>query len=230
MSDNNPLTLSLVTDKDEPNYHWFDTDAYGWWDNSGTLSSVPYFEAVPGLLDDLLRNSSDREQLRLPLGGRYDCETKNRIRDCTEACSNPSFLFTPTNIRVCTALASVALLVQNGTYSIDRSDAQAVQTMDSFHIPDLSTYNATRVFAYVAECIPESCATPRLGECTDDLRRLAQVPIQADSLRNITSTLSQYCDKTNLQLSADIAGPGVSFGLPRQWTGWCGVNANQWRR
>jgi len=195
-----------------PNYDWFRGFDYSWFDagNLGNLSSIPFFETVPERLDGLVKTSSARQQLRLGFGPG-DCETLLGSRNCTEACSDPSSLFTPTNLRACTALAGAALLVQNETYSVDRSDAQTVEAIDSWQVPDLSTFNATDVFAHVGRCIPQSCTVMRLGVCAESVQDLGSVEIKADSLALISSRLGHYCDGVDLEINTDIAGPGVGF-------------------
>jgi len=198
-----------------PNYDWFRGFDYSWFDagNLGNLSSIPFFETVPERLDGLVKTSSARQQLRLGFGPG-DCETLLGSRNCTEACSDPSSLFTPTNLRACTALAGAALLVQNETYSVDRSDAQTVEAIDSWQVPDLSTFNATDVFTHMGRCIPQSCTVMRLGVCAESVQDLGSVEIKADSLALISSRLGHYCDGVDLEINTDIAGPGVGFSLP----------------
>jgi len=198
-------------DHPEPTYDWFGDLDYSWFDNSGSLASVPFFEAVPDQLARMAETSSARRQLRLTFGPR-DCTTTSGSRNCTDACSDPSALFAPENFRACTALAGAALLVQSETYSVDRSDAQTVQVMDSLRVPELSAYNASALFTRVAECISESCTVgSKLGKCPDDLRSLAGIEVRADNLGNVSSRLAHYCGGLNVDISADIAGPGVSF-------------------
>ncbi|KAK2809240.1 hypothetical protein FQN50_004076 [Emmonsiellopsis sp. PD_5] len=209
MSANSRPTSALVMGDDpEPNYNWFGNFDYSWFDDSGSLSSVPYFEAVSEQLDTMIEASSTQRQLRLGFESS-DCITVSGTRNCTEACSNPSSLFTPTNLRACTALAGAALLVQNNTYSVDRSDAPTAEAIDSWQIPDLSAYNATGVFASVAECIVESCAVSKLGKCADGVRNLGGVEIKVDDLQTFSSQLQHFCDGTDPRINADIAGPGV---------------------
>jgi hypothetical protein len=206
-------------DDPEPNYNWFGNLHYSWFDNSGGLSSVPYFEAVSEKLDTMIEISSTRRQLRLGFEPS-DCVTVSGTRNCTEACSNPSALFTPINLRACTALASAALLVQNDTYSVDRSDARTADAIDSWQIPDLSTYNATGIFASVAECIAQSCAVSRPGKCADDVRNLGAVEIKVDDLQTFSSQLQHFCAGTDPRINVDIAGPGVGFA-PRRHSTMC---------
>jgi hypothetical protein len=203
--------ISIVMGSDPaPNYNWFGEFDYGWFDNGhfGNLSSIPSFETVPERLHGLLKTSSARQQLRIGFSPN-DCETESGARNCTEACTDPSSLFTPTNLRACTTLAGAALLVQNNTYSVDQSDEQTVEAIDFWQLPDLSTYNATDVFARVAQCIPQSCAVAALGKCGQDVRDLGSVEIRADNLALIASRLEHYCDGVNLEINTDIAGPGV---------------------
>ncbi|KAK3384705.1 hypothetical protein B0T24DRAFT_609339 [Lasiosphaeria ovina] len=193
-----------------PSYDWFKGFDYSWFDagNLGGLSSIPFFETVPERLDGLLKTSSARQQLRLGFGPG-DCKTLSSSPNCTEACSDPSFLFTPTNLRACAALAGAALLVQNGTYSVDWSDAQTAEAIGFWHVPDLSTFDATDVFTRVAQCIPQSCTVARLGECAENVQDLGSVEIKADNLALISSRLGHYCDGVDLEINTDIAGPGV---------------------
>jgi hypothetical protein len=203
--------VSLVMGRDPaPNFNWFQKFDYGWFDtgNLGNLSSYPFFETVPKRLDELLRASTDRQQLRIGFGPS-DCETASRLRNCTEACSDPSSLFRLTNLRACTTLAGAALLVQNGTFEVDRSDSQTVDAIDFWQVPDLSTYNASVVFRHVAQCIPQSCAVGRLGGCAEDVQNLGVIEINAGNLAVISSRLKQYCDGVELEINSDIAGPGV---------------------
>jgi hypothetical protein len=196
-----------------PTYNWFGNLDYSWFDNSGSLASVPFFEVVPDQLAQMVETSSARRPLRLTFGPG-DCMTAFQSRNCTEACSNPSTLFAPANLRACTALAGAALLVQNETYSVNPSDTQTAEVMNAWRVPELSAYNATAVLGRVAECISESCTVvSKLKECPDDLRTLASVEVKADNLGALSSRLARYCDRMNVEVSADIAGPGVSFEI-----------------
>lgn len=211
MAATEPSKIPLVMGDDpEPNYNWFGDFDYAWFQNSGTFSSVPYFESVPDQLDELVETSAARRPLRLGFGPN-ECTTVSGSRNCTEACSDPSFLFTPANLGACTTLASAALLVQNGTYAVNQSDAETIATTDSWHIPDLSTFNATGVLESLVACIPESCTVSKLGECTDDVENISGVEIRPENLALISSKLGHYCDNTNLETNPDIAGPGVGF-------------------
>jgi len=196
-----------------PTYNWFGDLDYSWFDNSGSLASVPFFEVVPDQLAQMVETSSARQPLRLTFGPG-DCTTTSRSQNCTEACSNPATLFAPANLRACTALAGAALLVQNETYSVNPSDAQTAEVMNAWQVPELSAYNATALLGRVAECISESCTVvSKLGECPDDLRTLAGMEVKADNLGALSSRLARYCDGIKVEVSADIAGPGVSFEI-----------------
>lgn len=211
--------LVLVNDS-RPTYNWFGHLDYSWFENSGSLTTIPYFETVPNQLAQLVEWSSARQEVSVSLGPS-DCTMASGSRNCTKACSDPSTLFAPANLRACTALAGAALMVQNKTYSVDGSDAQTMAVMDSWRVPELSAYNATGLLARVAECISESCTVvSRLGECPEDLRTLADVEINADNLGVISSRLGHYCDGMNIAISPDIAGPGVSLRSKAEaW--WC---------
>ncbi|KAJ6442462.1 integral membrane protein [Purpureocillium lavendulum] len=228
MSSNTQARVPLVMENDpEPTYNWFGDLDYSWFDNSGSLTSVPFFEVVPDQLAQMLETSSARRPLRLTFGPD-DCATASMSRNCTEACSNPSTLFAPANLRACTALAGAALLVQNETYSVDRSDALTSEVMNTWHIPELSAYNATAVLRHVAECISESCAVgSKLGECPNNLQTLSDIHINADNLEEFSSRLERYCNGVTVEINSDIAGPGASLAfllylLMRSSTTWAG--------
>jgi len=205
-----PLSLSFAEDLEPPRYNWFgDSHLDGWFQNLKGLSSTPFFEAAPEQLAAILHTSSTRQDLTIDLVSS-DCSTSLGYRNCTEACSDPSALLTPANFRVCTALASAALLVQNGTYAVNHADEQTTRAIDSWGIPELSTYNSTDVFRQVAGCLSQSCIVSNLGDCTDDVGRLFNTDITANNLGAITSSLSHYCDRTTVDIDADIAGQGVS--------------------
>ncbi|GJN78582.1 hypothetical protein PLIIFM63780_002076 [Purpureocillium lilacinum] len=228
MLSNSDVRVPLVMENDpEPTYNWFGYLDYSWFDNSGSLASVPFFEVVPDQLAQMLETSSARRTLRLTFGPD-DCMTASRSRNCTEACSNPYTLFEPANLRACTALAGAALLVQNETYSVDRSDAHTTEVMNAWRVPELSAYNATAMLRHVAECISESCAVgSKLGVCPNDVRTLSNMDINADNLGDLSFRLERYCHGVNVEINADIAGPGTSLALllyllMRSSTTWAG--------
>ncbi|KAK3356340.1 hypothetical protein B0T25DRAFT_134653 [Lasiosphaeria hispida] len=216
---NNPLSLAMGEDP-APQYNWFGRFDYNWFNSAGTLelASVPYFETVPEQLNNILATASTRRPLRLgfALGdcttvfGSGTGTTVGVERNCTAACADPNLLFTPANLRVCTALAGAALLVQNGTYQIDRADRVTAETMNAWLVPELAAFDGVGVLRrVVGECIPESCVVPGLGRCVDDVRELAGIEVGVGNLGVIAARLGRYCEEVEVGLSADIVGPGV---------------------
>ena len=206
--DNRDIPLVFGPDT-QPKYNWFGDFDFAWFEKSGNLFSIPFFEATPQELGRLLVTSSKRQKLRLgftPL----DCTTEAGSHNCTEACSDPASLFTPANFRTCTALSATALLVQNGTYRVDSSDAETSEVIDSWGIPPLATFNATGILLQVNECIAESCFISRLGKCEDDVNALAQLEINVGNLDHFSAGLDRYCRGIDMRINPDIAGPGVS--------------------
>lgn len=209
MSFNN-RDIPIVFGRDtQPSYNWFGDFDFAWFEKSGNLFSIPFFEATPQELGRLLATSSRRQKLRLGFNP-LDCTTTPDSRNCTEACSDPAFLFAPANLRACTALSATALLVQNGTYRVDLSDAETSKVVDSWGIPTLATFNATGLLSQVNECIAESCVISGLGKCEDDVNRLSQLEINVGSLSRLSSGLDHYCWGIDMRINPDIAGPGVS--------------------
>ncbi|KAK5659305.1 hypothetical protein OQA88_1398 [Cercophora sp. LCS_1] len=214
-----PLSLIIATDP-PPNFNWFKEFDYGWFDtpgNIGNLSSIPFFETIPEQLNGILNHTSthygqqqqqqqQQQPLRLGFAPR-DCETVSGERNCTEACLDPASLFTPTNLRVCTALAGAALLVQNGTYRVE--DEGSDEVMMAWGVPELGRLDATQLFGRVGECIAQSCDVGRLGGCSEEVQGLGAVGIDAGSLAVFSERLGRYCDRVVLEINSDIAGPGV---------------------
>jgi hypothetical protein len=142
-----------------------------------------------------------------------NCQTQFDARNCEQACADATVLFSPKQLRICILLASAALLVQNKTCSV-ASDPTTKLTMDQWHIPQLTTYNATPVLAQVTQCISDSCGNSVLGDCSDQARSLGSVKITANNLKIIYSGLVGYCNGFKYDISSDIAGPGVSTSNP----------------
>ncbi|KAK4451280.1 hypothetical protein QBC34DRAFT_436818 [Podospora aff. communis PSN243] len=218
MSANNP-TIPVIFEQDPtpPSYNWFGTFDYSWFDNSGGLASVPFFEAAPEELSTILQASAARQQLTLSFGPQ-DCTTVSGTRNCTEACSNAADLFTPENFRACTALAGAALLVQDGTYAVDMVGNGPREVMETFGVPDLVQYNATGVFGDVASCLAESCILSNLGDCGEGVSELASVDVDAANLAAMVEGLGSYCNGAAVEVNADIAGPGVMISYFFQTT------------
>ncbi|KAK0707293.1 hypothetical protein B0H67DRAFT_647489 [Lasiosphaeris hirsuta] len=214
-----PLTLTLGSDPAR-RYNWFGRFNYEWFESAGglELASVPYFDTVPEQLTDMLEAASARQPLRIGLApgdctatfGSGAATAGTPEQNCTAACADPHLLFTPANLRVCTALAGAALLVQNGTYRVDPADGVTAETMAAWRVPELATFDGAGVLGrVVGECIPESCAVPGLGTCVDDVRGLAGVEVGAGSLGVVAARLGRYCEGMEVGLGADIVGPGV---------------------
>ncbi|KAK3385575.1 hypothetical protein B0H63DRAFT_184718 [Podospora didyma] len=175
-----------------------------------SLENVPYFQATPENLDDLLTKAAHFNTIELKFGPS-DCGTVNNTRNCTEACNDPESLFKLNNLRTCIQLAAASFLVRNKTYTVDMSNATTVATLESYQVPNLTTYNATGVFRNTARCLSQSCAVSSLGNCTDRIQGLANIRITGtmDNLENIYSGLSNYCDYFEANINADIGGPGI---------------------
>lgn len=209
MSINN-RDIPLVFGRDQqPNYNWFGDFDFRWFEKSGNLFSIPFFEATPQELSKLLATASTRQKLRLGFAP-VDCTTSAGSRNCTEACLDPAFLFTPANLRACTALASAALLVQNGTYRVDLSESETTEVMVLWGIPELATFKASDMLSQVTECIAESCVISGL-ECGEDVKGIFQLGVNVDNLNHLSTRLGHYCWGAEMRINPDIAGPGVSY-------------------
>ena len=111
-------------------------------------------------------------------------------------------------------MASAALLVQNGTYSVDMSHPPTVETAETFLVPNLTDFNALWVLNNVTACITQSCTSSELGDCATSVRDLIKVKIAPSTLNVIATRLSSYCAMAEHKINPDIAGPGVSPSIP----------------
>lgn len=104
---NNPqhrLALRMWTSDSDPNYDW-PTDP-------PNLRHIPYFQAIPVQLTDLVHDSSHRDTLDLSFAPS-DCRIVSDTKNCVEACLNPESLFRLRNLKTCILMASASLLVHH---------------------------------------------------------------------------------------------------------------------
>lgn len=140
-----------------------------------------------------------------------DCNTTSGPINCTEACRNETFLFTPTSLRIFSLLAAASVLVRNDNYSFDPTDDSARRVAQYWHVPDMETFGVERVLGNIIECISQSCvAASGVGICGDAVSRVRYVPINAANLSSVVEILSHYCNGLSSITNADMAGPGVS--------------------
>lgn len=131
---------------------------------------------------------------------------------CFSTCHEPSTLFLPFNLEPCMKLATIAVLIGNGTLEMTKSDAtnSAVQSLG---IGDLTTWNGTKILTDVVQCVVSSCDDTSIGACPPPVRGLSDITVIGENLQEISQRLDQFCDRVDAKLNPDIAGPGVSAGL-----------------
>jgi hypothetical protein len=139
-----------------------------------------------------------------------DCRTVGGITNCSQACSDPAAIFTPMNLRACLQIAAAALLVQNKSCSMDISDTITARTIELLRVPNMTIFNATGFIETVTTCFSASCK----GTCSDVFLDLRSRVINSTNIfaafAELSHAFSVYCSYAELELSSDIAGPGVS--------------------
>jgi hypothetical protein len=162
----------------------------------------------------LVDKSTSGEPVELAFG-RGVCEAGNGQRNCTEACSNPTYLFRPMNFQACLLLAGTARLVQQENYALDTDDEETAKTIEAWGDFDLSTFNVTQALSNIAGCASEECNESDRQDCVGFAGALKAMsdPANSHSFSEISSSLNQqiaqYCSITNIRTDPDIAGPGV---------------------
>ncbi|KAK3989099.1 hypothetical protein QBC44DRAFT_95477 [Cladorrhinum sp. PSN332] len=198
-----PLVLETI-DQDRPDYWIYDINRA----RKTMLPEYPAFEETQESLAELLANATTNQPVSLDFDPR-DCITATGDRNCSEACSNQTSLFIPTNLRPCVLLAGAALLGRNGTLSLNRSDPGTVTTIRALDIPEFSTFPAINVLTAISKCVSASCSTSRLGNCTEEVLGMGARPVSVSRLTDISTNLEQYCRAAKPEINGDIAGPGV---------------------
>lgn len=130
---------------------------------------------------------------------------------CFSTCHEQSTLFLPFNLEPCMKLATIAVLIGNGTLEMTVSDATN-SAFQSLGIGDLTTWNGTKILTDVVQCVVSSCDDTSIGACPPPVRGLSDITVNAENLEEISRRLDQYCDRVGAKLNPDIAGPGVSSG------------------
>ncbi|KFA74435.1 hypothetical protein S40288_10077 [Stachybotrys chartarum IBT 40288] len=194
-----------------PNLH-----SYPWVINAGSISEIPSFQTMWSDLNRLVnRETLPHAEVWPPVPYTIqftpsDCNTTSGPMNCTEACRNETFLFTPTNLRICSLLAAASVLVRNDNYSFDPTGDSARRVAQDWYVPDLETFDGEKVLGNITECISQSCvAASGVGTCSDAVSRVRYVPINATNLSPVVEILSHYCNGLNSITNADMAGPGV---------------------
>ncbi|KAI3318291.1 hypothetical protein HD806DRAFT_317365 [Xylariaceae sp. AK1471] len=193
-----------------------DLPSYKWAVDAGNISQIPSIQKTTSDLRTLLGwKSRPHIEVYSPVPYIFqfnplDCNTTSGTRNCTEACRDNTALFTPTNLHVCSMLASASLLVANKTLSLDLSNETTSQVAEEWQVPNLTAFDGAGVIGNISECIYRSCITaPDVGRCNGSVASLAARPITASSMSTLIQTLDHYCQSPNSVLNTDIAGPGV---------------------
>lgn len=131
---------------------------------------------------------------------------------CFNICHDSSTLFLPFNMETCLQLATIGILIGNGSLEIDYSGGTK-SVVDSFGIGDLTSWNGTKILTDVVQCVVSSCDDNSIGACPPSMRGLSGIAVNAETLQDISQSLDHFCDDFDAKLNPDIAGPGVSASL-----------------
>lgn len=132
---------------------------------------------------------------------------------CYSTCHTRSTLFLPFNLEPCMKLATIAVLIGNGTVEMTESDPDTDGTLESLGIGDLATWDGNKILGDIVQCVVSSCEDTSIGACPPSVRGLSDINVNAENLQDISQSLDQFCDGVHAKLNPDIAGPGVSAWL-----------------
>lgn len=195
-------------------------------DKHKTRASLTDFEALTEPLDISASNGIDSilTSVQYDTGifqvGKGSCansseEYLDRRREhstCFSTCHEPSTLFLPFNLEPCMKLATIALLIGNGTIEMTEPDPTN-SAIESLGIGDLTTWDGAKILTDVVQCVVSSCDNTSIGTCPSSVRGLSDTTVDAESLQDMSQGLQHFCDGVNAKLNPDIAGPGVSYWL-----------------
>lgn len=167
---------------------------------NGTVEEVRQskFEAVFSIGNGSCANSSN--------------EYLDRQREhgtCFSTCHERSTLFLPFNLETCMQLATVAILIGNGTLETAQF-GESNSVVNSFGIEDLNAWDGTKILNNVVQCVVSSCEENSIGTCPPSVRALSAITVNPENLQDISQSLDHFCDDFEAKLNPDIAGPGVS--------------------
>lgn len=185
---------------------------WDWGYNVGDISTLPPFQLSRAELGVLM----NWPKVPHPKGVQYsitfregDCVTVPGSQNCSQACTDPAFLFTPMNLRMCLRLASTALLVKDGQFAVNLTDATR-QATETWHVPNLTALDGAAILANISSCLFASCiVADDVKQCTEVVRKLPALPINASKFPAFMGVLGNYCGHLDNTANADIAGPGV---------------------
>lgn len=211
-------------------FQLWESDDWGYYKGTqsyySTRVSLTDFEALTEPLDLSASNGIESilESVQSGTGlfqlGKGSCanssdEYLDRQREhstCFSTCHEQSTLFLPFNLEPCMKLATIALLIGNGTIEMWDTD-NTNSAIESFGIGDLAVWDGAKILTDVVQCVVSSCDNTSIGTCSPSVRGLGDITVNAESLQDMSQGLDQFCDGFNAKLNPDIAGPGVSFWL-----------------
>ncbi|KAJ3459180.1 hypothetical protein MRS44_015253 [Fusarium solani] len=142
------------------------------------------------------------------------CETKEYGVNCTEACSNSTYLFASAEtLWNCVSLATVHLTTWDNPYdnqvggTINEDDEKKIR--EQFNLGPLEDFDHVSVFQAYRACAIESCFNSEFG-CSLGLDIFQGNSVTYNSTLELGSIMSHsYCTKDDLGIDGDLAGPGL---------------------
>lgn len=184
---------------------------FGVWDTISTIKhlfwGVSVFEVQSGNLLESIEYGDSQPTLNLANCALTAAEfLSGEEGDCAELCSDPSTSMLPWNMRTCYSLGVAAMLVENGTLTIDYSGEYSGQ--EELRYGNLSDWDGSKVISDFATCISSSCTTANISHCEEETMILGNIAITTDNLGTIQDGMFEFC-AYGVEINADIAGPGV---------------------
>ncbi|KAK2597574.1 hypothetical protein N8I77_012353 [Diaporthe amygdali] len=126
--------------------------------------------------------------------------------DCATICSDPTTSMLPWNMQTCYSLGVAAMLVQNGSLTVNSSGSDNSQ--EQFRYGNFSDWDGTKIISDFVHCITSSCTTSNISPCKNRTLAMEDYSVTAGNLDIIQSGMSAFCSY-GVEINADIAGPGV---------------------
>lgn len=184
---------------------------FGAWDTISTIKhllwGVSIFEGEGGSLLESIEYEYPQTSLDLANCAGTAAEFLNGTKgNCAELCSDPRTSMLPWNMQTCYALGVAAMLVENGTLTIDYSGKYSGQ--EELRYGNLSNWNGTKVIKDFTSCISSSCTTANISHCEEVTMALEHTEVTVNNLGAIQEGMFEFCSY-GVEINADIAGPGV---------------------
>ncbi|KAG5748409.1 hypothetical protein H9Q70_008910 [Fusarium xylarioides] len=143
----------------------------------------------------------------------------DNVTNCHKACGSEEYMFSnPETLWNCLTLATVAMMSTNrGPDSISNDTLEEVDK--KFNTDPLDEFWRLGALLSYVKCALQSCSDSKFGGCPPELWTFQCQMLTSKNIKDLGRIMStEYCDKADLGIDYDIAGPGIIVAYLIQFT------------